>query len=103
MIAGMRDWGLGIGKADCCIADIQQIRLDCGKDKRHAMLVALAVTNPHSLIPNLRPPRDKLIAHLVLAFLLSGICAVLLRVIRMHGALKALINLLSPRLWSAPW
>lgn len=37
---------------------------------------------------------DKLIAHLVLAFLVSGVCAVLLRFIRMHGALKALINLL---------
>ncbi|AEQ94421.1 putative membrane protein [Xanthomonas oryzae pv. oryzicola BLS256] len=53
--------------------------------------------------PKSPPPRDKLIAHLVLAFLVSGICAVLLRVIRMHGALKALINLLCPRLWSAPW
>ncbi|USJ02342.1 hypothetical protein MUG10_09720 [Xanthomonas prunicola] len=37
---------------------------------------------------------DKLIAHLVLAFLVSGVCAVLLRFIRLHGALKALINLL---------
>ncbi|TKA18246.1 hypothetical protein [Xanthomonas euvesicatoria] len=37
---------------------------------------------------------DKLIAHLVLALLVSGVCAVLLRFIRMHGALKALINLL---------
>lgn len=35
---------------------------------------------------------DKLIAHLVLAFLVSGVCAALLRFIRAHGALKALAN-----------
>ncbi|MEA9589699.1 hypothetical protein VC279_20320 [Xanthomonas sp. WHRI 10064A] len=37
---------------------------------------------------------DKLIAHLVLALLVSTVCAVLLRFSRLHGALKAVINLL---------
>jgi hypothetical protein len=37
---------------------------------------------------------DKLIAHLVLAFVVSVVCAVLLRFSRVHGALKAVINLL---------
>ncbi|WP_311238067.1 MULTISPECIES: hypothetical protein [unclassified Xanthomonas] len=36
---------------------------------------------------------DKLIAHLVLALLVSTACAVLLRFVRVHGALKALANL----------
>ncbi|OQP84732.1 hypothetical protein IA54_017350 [Xanthomonas phaseoli pv. syngonii LMG 9055] len=36
---------------------------------------------------------DKLIAHLVLAVLISIVCAVLLRFIRVHGALKAIANL----------
>ncbi|SOO21624.1 Putative membrane protein (modular protein) [Xanthomonas citri pv. fuscans] len=43
--------------------------------------------------PKSRHPMDKLIAHLVLAFLVSGVCVVLLRFIRVHGALKALVNL----------
>ncbi|KGE53695.1 hypothetical protein WCN79_00955 [Xanthomonas axonopodis pv. vasculorum] len=35
---------------------------------------------------------DKLIAHLVLAFLISIVCAALLRFVRLHGASKALAN-----------
>ncbi|AKU51676.1 hypothetical protein [Xanthomonas arboricola] len=35
---------------------------------------------------------DKLIAHLLLAFLVSAVCAVLLRVMRVHFALKATAN-----------
>lgn len=45
---------------------------------------------------------DKLIAHLVLALLVSGVCAVLLRFIRMHGALKALNALLIASFFSIP-
>ncbi|WP_115514882.1 MULTISPECIES: hypothetical protein [Xanthomonas] len=37
---------------------------------------------------------DKLIAHLMLALLVSTVCAVLLRFSRVHGALKAVVNLL---------
>lgn len=37
---------------------------------------------------------DKLIAILVLAILVSVTCAVLLRFVKLHGSLKAIVNLL---------